>query len=56
MTKAGRGGPTREGRVIQAAQFKARALEVMRAVRDTGKPITVTSHGRPLVNISPPRQ
>ena len=39
------------GTVLQAADFKARALEVMRRVHDTGEEVTVTSHGRPLVRI-----
>ena len=37
--------------VLQAADFKARALAVMRKVHDTGEEVTVTSHGRPLVRI-----
>ncbi len=39
--------------VLQAADFKARALAVMRKVHDTGEAVTVTSHGRPLVRIEP---
>ena len=41
--------------VLPAAEFKASALAVMREVRDTGKPVTVTNHGRPLVHIVPVR-
>jgi prevent-host-death family protein len=41
--------------VLQAAEFKASALAVMRRVRDSGVPVTVTSHGRPLVRIMPVR-
>jgi prevent-host-death family protein len=37
--------------VLQAGDFKARALAVMRKVHDTGEEVTVTSHGRPLVRI-----
>jgi prevent-host-death family protein len=37
--------------VLQAADFKAHALAVMRKVHDTGEEVTVTSHGRPLVRI-----
>lgn len=39
--------------VLKAADFKARALAVMRRVHETGEPVTVTSHGRPLVRIEP---
>jgi prevent-host-death family protein len=38
---------------LQAADFKARALAVMRKVHDTGEEVTVTSHGRALVRIVP---
>lgn len=48
-------GPTRTGGVLQAAEFKASALAVMRKVRDSGVAVTVTSHGRPLVRILPVR-
>jgi prevent-host-death family protein len=41
--------------VLQAAEFKANALAVMRKVRDTGVGVTVTSHGRALVRILPVR-
>jgi prevent-host-death family protein len=46
---------TRTGGVLQAAEFKASALAVMRKVRDSGVAVTVTSHGRPLVRIMPVR-
>lgn len=36
---------------MKAAEFKASALAVMRRVRDSGEAVTVTSHGRPLVQI-----
>jgi prevent-host-death family protein len=48
----------RQGRgrtVLKAADFKARALAVMRRVHATGESVTVTSHGRPLVRIEPIR-
>ncbi len=37
--------------VLKAADFKARALAVMRKVHETGEPVTITSRGRPLVRI-----
>lgn len=43
--------PERSERVLKSAEFKANALAVMRRVRETGEPVTVTSHGRPLVRI-----
>jgi prevent-host-death family protein len=43
----------RTGKVLKSAEFKTNALAVMRRVRDTGQIVTVTSHGRPLVNIVP---
>ena len=51
------GAPRKKNRtVLQAADFKARALAVMRKVHDTGEEVTVTSHGRPLVRIVPLRE
>lgn len=43
------------GRTLKAADFKARALAVMRKVHATGEAVTVTSHGRPIVRIEPIR-
>ncbi len=43
--------PRRTQRVLKSAEFKANALAVMRKVRDSGEAVTVTSHGRPLVQI-----
>ena len=39
--------------VLQAAQFKAEALAVMRRVQQTGQPVTITSRGKALVRIEP---
>jgi prevent-host-death family protein len=44
-----------KGTVLKAADFKARALAVMRKVHETGEAVTVTSHGRALVRIEPLR-
>jgi prevent-host-death family protein len=44
------------GTVLKAAQFKAKALAVMRRVRETGQPVTVTSRGQALVRIEPVRE
>jgi len=42
-----------DGRVVPVADFRATAFAVIREVHDTGKPVTVTSHGRPLVVVMP---
>lgn len=55
MTKEPRRAGPRSSPVLQAAEFKASALAVMRKVRDSGEAVTVTSHGRPLVRIVPAR-
>jgi prevent-host-death family protein len=42
--------------VLQAAEFKAEALAVMRRVSETGQPVTITSRGKALVRIEPVRE
>jgi prevent-host-death family protein len=37
-----------------ATDFKARALQIMKEVNETGKPVLVTKRGRPLVRIEMP--
>src|SRR5258708_39080591 len=39
--------------VLQAAAFKAEALAVMRRVQEAGRPVTITSRGKPLGRIEP---
>ena len=36
---------------IPAAQFKAQCLAVMDQVAETGRPVVVTKHGKPVVQI-----
>jgi antitoxin (DNA-binding transcriptional repressor) of toxin-antitoxin stability system len=36
---------------ISKSRFKARALELFREVESTGKPVVVTDHGKPAVEI-----
>jgi prevent-host-death family protein len=55
MGTAAKKSVKRSHTVLKAADFKARALAVMRKVHDTGEAVTVTSHGRPLVRIEPLR-
>jgi prevent-host-death family protein len=38
---------------IPAAQFKAQCLAVMDQVADSGRPVVVTKHGKPVVQIIP---
>jgi prevent-host-death family protein len=38
---------------IPAAQFKAQCLAVMEQVAETGRPVVVTKHGKPVVQIAP---
>lgn len=56
MGTAARRATRRAPAVLKAADFKARALAVMRKVHDSGEAVTVTSHGRPLVRIEPLRE
>ena len=43
-----RGGPMQK---IPAAQFKSRCLAVMDQVAESGQPVVVTKHGKPVVQI-----
>jgi prevent-host-death family protein len=45
--------PRAAGAVVAAAAFKAQALAVMRRVKETGLPVTITSRGKALVRIEP---
>lgn len=48
--------PRASDAVLQAAEFKAGALAVMRRVRRTGQAVTITSRGKALVRIEPIRE
>jgi prevent-host-death family protein len=41
------------GKMIGAAEFKAKCLSIMREVERSGEAVTVTQHGRPMVEIKP---
>jgi prevent-host-death family protein len=56
MKSAGKRPPRAITPVLQAAEFKAEALAVMRRVNETGQPVTVTSRGKALVRIEPIRE
>ena len=45
---AGRGGES-----IAAARFKAKSLELMDRVRETGQEYVVTKHGKPVAKLVP---
>lgn len=38
---------------INAGEFKAKCLALMQQVADTGEPLTVLKHGKPLVTLTP---
>ena len=41
---------------VSKSQFKARALEMLRAVEATGEPLVITDHGRPSIEVRPFRE
>jgi prevent-host-death family protein len=41
---------------IPAAQFKAACLKIMDEVARTGRPVVVTKHGKPIVQLTPAPQ
>lgn len=40
-------------RTMNAAEFKAKCLDVMEQVAATGEPVTVTKRGKPIVQVTP---
>ncbi|MGO8997124.1 MAG: type II toxin-antitoxin system Phd/YefM family antitoxin [Polyangiaceae bacterium] len=56
MKTAGKRSSRAAASVLQAAEFKAEALAVMRRVSETGQPVTITSRGKALVRIEPIRE
>jgi len=40
---------------LSKSQFKSRALEIMRSVEQEGKPILITDHGNPVLELRPYR-
>lgn len=40
---------------MTAAEFKARCLEIMDRVAETGEPVIVTKRGRPIAQLAPIR-
>lgn len=37
--------------LVSKSQFKARALEILRAVERSGEPVTITDHGKPTITV-----
>jgi prevent-host-death family protein len=44
---------TRRGSRVPAAEFKAKCLELMERVRETGSEYVVTKHGKPVAKLVP---
>lgn len=41
-------------KTITASQFKARCLRLLDEVAETGEPLVITKHGRPVARLEPP--
>lgn len=41
------------GRVVKAAEFKAKCLELMDQVAASGNPVTITKRGKPVAQLVP---
>jgi len=39
--------------VVSKSRFKPRALEYFRQVEETGKPLIITDHGKPVLKVTP---
>ena len=46
---------SRQAATISAAEFKAKCLDLMDSVSETGAPIVVTKRGRPVAMLAPVR-
>jgi prevent-host-death family protein len=44
------------GTTVSKSRFKAQALELFRQVERTGKPITITDRGKPVLRLVPYRE
>lgn len=49
-------GTTAMPRTIKASEFKARCLQLMDEVAETGEEIVITKHGRPVSKLAPYRE
>ncbi len=41
---------------IAAAQFKAQCLAIMNQVQQSGEPVVITKHGKPVVQVIPAKK
>ena len=41
-------------RTIKASEFKAKCLQLMDEVNESGEIITITKHGKPVAELAPP--
>jgi prevent-host-death family protein len=41
---------------IAAAQFKAQCLAIMNQVQQSGEPVVITKHGKPVVQVVPAKK
>ena len=41
---------------VSVSEFKATCLELMRNVEETGEPVLVTKHGRPVAEVRAPQK
>ncbi len=48
--------PSSRGRTIQASEFKAKCLQLMDEVAESGEEIVITKHGRPVSRLVPYRE
>lgn len=57
VTKTKAGKPkTQEARAVTASEFKARCLQLMDEVNDSGKEIVITKWGKPVSRLVPYRE
>jgi prevent-host-death family protein len=49
-------GKTRQARAMTASEFKARCLQLMDEVNDSGEEIVITKRGRPVSRLVPYRE
>jgi prevent-host-death family protein len=50
------GGAATAPRTIKASEFKAKCLQLMDEVAETGEEIVITKHGRPVSRLAPYRE
>jgi prevent-host-death family protein len=56
VTKVKTKAKTRQARAVTASEFKARCLQLMDEVNDSGEEIVITKRGRPVSRLVPYRE